>query len=211
MGRYRALDGAASLKQPNLADRAARSPDLPDTGCRQGLQAGVSFLLMDDGTWKSGLHDLHCREDRCCYGCDCPCHLGKDMSLPPRLRTFRLTSGGCRLEDDGGLSSDFTVIEAGDEPQALWIGVRPAYFGDGTVRRVVIQVCLQDRYMTSTLQGPVFITPDVWRELNAAVERRLSRRKPRRLRQMLSWVAWGAGYGAAFYAVWIGVTAVLGS
>lgn len=39
---------------------------------------------MDGQTWKNGLHDLHCREDRCSLGCDCPCHQGEDMSSLPR-------------------------------------------------------------------------------------------------------------------------------
>lgn len=40
---------------------------------------------MDADTWRAGLHDLHCREDRCALGCNCPCHRGEDMSvlLPP--------------------------------------------------------------------------------------------------------------------------------
>lgn len=32
-----------------------------------------------DDTWRSGLHALHCREDRCVFGCSCPCHRGEDM------------------------------------------------------------------------------------------------------------------------------------
>lgn len=42
-----------------------------------------------NGNWPEGdegkhLHALRCREDRCCFGCDCPCHLGVDMSLPEK-------------------------------------------------------------------------------------------------------------------------------
>ena len=32
--------------------------------------------------WPAGMHELHCREDRCVYGCDCPCHRGEPV---PRL------------------------------------------------------------------------------------------------------------------------------
>jgi hypothetical protein len=85
----------------------------------------------------------------------------------------------CRLEDDGGLSSDFIVIEEDEEgvtPQSLWIGVRPVYYDNVPSKEPVIQVCYQQAHMDAPLAGPVWITPSVWRELNAAVEWRLKKR-----------------------------------
>jgi hypothetical protein len=32
-----------------------------------------------DEVWRNGLHQLHCREDRCVLGCGCPCHRGEDL------------------------------------------------------------------------------------------------------------------------------------
>jgi Holliday junction resolvasome RuvABC DNA-binding subunit len=31
--------------------------------------------------WPAGLHEIHCRDDRCSLGCDCPCHRGDPV--PP--------------------------------------------------------------------------------------------------------------------------------
>lgn len=78
------------------------------------------------------------------------------------------------------LSADFTLVEeaSGDcTPQSLWIGVRPVYCGNEPSREPVIQVCYQEAHMSGPLAGPVWITPDAWRELNAAVEWRLKERK----------------------------------
>lgn len=85
----------------------------------------------------------------------------------------------CRLEDDGFKSSDFIVVEAGEHPQALWVGVRRVYYGTELSREPVVQVCLQDTYMSGSLRGPVFITPQVWDELAEAVRWRLAAGKPR--------------------------------
>jgi hypothetical protein len=37
--------------------------------------------------WPAGLHEIHCREDRCVLGCDCPCHRGEPV---PQLRKRRI-------------------------------------------------------------------------------------------------------------------------
>lgn len=45
---------------------------------------------MDDSIWADGLHDLHCREDRCGPEgemCSCPCHRG--MRFPAVRRQSR--------------------------------------------------------------------------------------------------------------------------
>lgn len=88
----------------------------------------------------------------------------------------------CYLDDDGFLSADFTVTEGVPEeaecaPQSLWIGVRPVYYGNEPSQEPMIQVCYQEAHMGGPLAGPVWITPAVWRELNAAVEWRLKERK----------------------------------
>lgn len=38
--------------------------------------------MTDLKTWRDGLHDLHCRDDRCIFGCDCPCHLTQIPGIP---------------------------------------------------------------------------------------------------------------------------------
>jgi hypothetical protein len=85
----------------------------------------------------------------------------------------------CYLDDDGMLSADFTAVEADEEgvtPQSLWVGVRPV-FHENEPGEVMIQVCYQEAHMAGPLLGPVWITPAVWRELNAAVEWRLRERE----------------------------------
>lgn len=88
--------------------------------------------------------------------------------------------GNCYLDDDGMLSADFTVVEeapGGSTPQSLWVGVRPIFYGNKPSGEPMIQVCYQEAHMSGPLAGPVWITPGVWRELNAAVEWRLSERE----------------------------------
>ena len=83
------------------------------------------------------------------------------------------------LDDDGDLSSDFTVVEVTAEevtPQSLWVGVRPVFLGSVQSEKPMIQVCYQEAHMSGPLAGPVWIEPSVWRELNRAVERRLKKR-----------------------------------
>jgi hypothetical protein len=41
------------------------------------------MAMPDREAWLNGLHQLHCRGDRCVYGCDCPCHRGEEV---PELR-----------------------------------------------------------------------------------------------------------------------------
>jgi len=87
---------------------------------------------------------------------------------------------GSYLDDDGGLSSDFVVIEAPDSTghkQALWAAVRPVWHGDQPSEEPVVQVCYQRDSMGSPLEGPLFLSLDTWRKLNQAVERRIAERK----------------------------------
>jgi len=84
----------------------------------------------------------------------------------------------CYLDDDGG--PEVAAIEAatGDcKPQALCVRVGPVFFQDGEAREPGIWVEYQEAWMASPLCGPVLLTPEVWRELNKAVERRLKKRK----------------------------------
>jgi hypothetical protein len=74
------------------------------------------------------------------------------------------------LEDDGGLSSDFTIH---DDEQTLWIGVRPIWYGNDREDHPTIQVCYQNH--GEALQGPVFIDEDTWDQVVRAVEWRRTR------------------------------------
>ena len=77
------------------------------------------------------------------------------------------------LEDDGGLSSDFTVH---DDQQTLWIGVRPVWDDNGPSKNPVIQICYQNQ--GGPLQGPVFVDKETWNQVVKAVDWRLTRRLP---------------------------------
>jgi hypothetical protein len=86
------------------------------------------------------------------------------------------------LDDDGGRSSDFTV---NDGEQKLWIGVRPAWYGNTQGKSPVIQVMYQPD-LNSPLQGPVFIDERTWDELARAVKWR--RRTYRHMaKQLVRW------------------------
>jgi hypothetical protein len=82
----------------------------------------------------------------------------------------------CRLDDDG--SPQVVVIEAGEDPQALWVRVGPVYDTvqlngfEKTVqrKRPGIWIEYQSNHMASDLSGPVLLTPKVWRKLVKAVE-----------------------------------------
>ncbi len=93
----------------------------------------------------------------------------------------------CFLEDDGG--PEFVAVEAvpegGDvKPQALWVLARRPFHGPVQAREPVLWVTYQPRYMASERYGDVMLTPEVWRQLNRAVERevRKLRRAQRRRR-----------------------------
>lgn len=88
----------------------------------------------------------------------------------------------CYLDDDGYLSGDFMAVEGVPEeaecaPQSLWIGVLPVFCGNEPSAEPMIQICYQEAHLRGSLAGPVWITPAVWRELNAAVEWRLRKRE----------------------------------
>lgn len=81
-------------------------------------------------------------------------------------------NGKCRLDDDG--IGEIIAIEAGDQPQALWL--RPGIVYDRNVVRAEpgIWITYQEHYMHSGMTGPVLLTPRVWHQLTRAVNSRLS-------------------------------------
>lgn len=93
------------------------------------------------------------------------------------------------LDDDGHPSSDFIAIEAEHDggQQALWIGVRPIWYGDER-GEVMVQIEYQEHYNGGPLAGPVWLTPQTWRQVAAAVEWRLQRHETRRTR-IRRWIA----------------------
>jgi len=62
------------------------------------------------------------------------------------------------------------VIEAGDEPQSLWVRVGAVYGPDGERDEPGVWVEYQEKHMASRMQGPVLLTPAVWRQLAEHVE-----------------------------------------
>lgn len=74
----------------------------------------------------------------------------------------------CRLDDDG--APEVVAIEAGEDPQALWVRVGPVY-DHATVERKKpgIWIQYQGNHMASDMQGPILLTPKVWQRLVQAV------------------------------------------
>lgn len=89
------------------------------------------------------------------------------------------------LDDDGSLSSDFIFVEEVPDgthmlPQALWTGVRPGYGPDGErLPEPTVWVQYQERYMNSSLTGPVAMSTESWDKLNEAVQWRVAEWKER--------------------------------
>jgi hypothetical protein len=86
------------------------------------------------------------------------------------------------LDDDGMLSADFIAVEAKDShgnAQALWVAVRPVFYGEEQSKEPMVQICYQETYMKGQLEGPVWLTPETWEELKKAVDWRLKYRKTR--------------------------------
>ena len=73
--------------------------------------------------------------------------------------------------DDGG--PEVVVVEAGSEPQALWVRVGPVFDSSGERPEPGVWVEYQPRYMASDLVGPVLLTPELWDRLDRAVRARL--------------------------------------
>jgi hypothetical protein len=90
-------------------------------------------------------------------------------------------TGECFLEDDGYLSSPVIAVEEqgpeGVSRQALWVRAGPVFRGNVPQGEPGVWIEYQDQYMGSPLEGPVLLTPAVWRQLAQAVEDRLSARE----------------------------------
>lgn len=54
---------------------------------------------MEEWRWSRGLHRLHCREDRCVFGCSCPCH--------PDIKVFRAAA--------------VAIERWTDRPNSIWV------------------------------------------------------------------------------------------
>lgn len=98
---------------------------------------------------------------------------------PPRPLAVAELPGGLMgtahvVDDDG---AEVIAVEEADDPQALWFRVGQVYDGDTLRKEPGIWINYQERYMASGLSGPVLLTPAVWRELVAAVDARLRRRR----------------------------------
>lgn len=87
--------------------------------------------------------------------------------------------GDCFLEDDGYPSGEIIAVEAGDDPQALWVRVGLVFDDDHIRDEPGVWIGWQDGYMKSNLIGPILLTPAAWRELASAVEWRLRRKEKR--------------------------------
>lgn len=98
----------------------------------------------------------------------------------------------CYLDDDG-LSPEVQAVEAIEEgaecrPQSLHVRVGPVFYGDSIPDPVPgVWVEYQELHEGSLPLGPVLLTPEVWRELNRAVEKRLRRKGCSR------WKSWRRG------------------
>ncbi len=82
------------------------------------------------------------------------------------------------LDDDGNVEVIAIEDPAQGHHQSLWVRVGPVFYGDGQSREPGVWVCYQQAHMAGPLAGPVLLSPQTWRELNRAVERRLRRGLP---------------------------------
>lgn len=82
--------------------------------------------------------------------------------------------GEARLEDDGG-PGVFAVEEA-EVPGSLFVRVGPVYDNFDVRKEPGIWIEYMPEHMNSGYQGPLLLTPKVWRELVRAVDSRLQRR-----------------------------------
>lgn len=86
----------------------------------------------------------------------------------------------CYLDDDGG--AEVHAVEAAPEEvhrQALLVRVGPVFYEDSPAQEPGVWIEYQPSYGLSRPEGPVLLTPEVWRQLNAAVERRLRKHRRR--------------------------------
>lgn len=67
-----------------------------------------------------------------------------------------------------------------EPPQALGVRVGPVFYDDGRPPETGVWIDYQEAWQLCLPSGPVLLTPQVWRELNRAVEKRLRKRRKRR-------------------------------
>src|ERR1700722_13053661 len=106
----------------------------------------------------------------CCGCCGCPRQRSRLSGLTGSSPAPGISRGRCgcsvsvkvsRLEDDGGLSSDFIAIETPDDTghgQSLWVAVRNGWHGNDPDRMPTVQILYQEEHMASQLAGPVFLS-----------------------------------------------------
>lgn len=82
--------------------------------------------MTDLRTWRDGLHDLHCRDDRCAFGCDCPCHLTQIPGMPDDV-VARMTAyqkidalmGNAVIAPTPGVPWHLRNVPTGDHPEPV--------------------------------------------------------------------------------------------
>jgi hypothetical protein len=83
----------------------------------------------------------------------------------------------CYLDDDGGpLVSAVEAADPGGHRQSLHVRTGPAFYGN-QAGGPVVWIEYQPEHEKSPAMGPVLLIPEVWRELNRAVEQRLRERE----------------------------------
>lgn len=84
----------------------------------------------------------------------------------------------CHLDDDGGPEVIAVEAESRGHRQSLWVRAGPVFYGTSeAAKELGVWVEYQKEHMHSPMVGPVLLTPQVWRDLNRAVEHRLRRRQ----------------------------------
>jgi hypothetical protein len=86
----------------------------------------------------------------------------------------------CYLDDDGG--PEVQAVEAVDPPghrQSLHVRVGPVFHEGGKPETLGVWIEYQNEHGMCIPQGPVLLTPEVWRELARAVDKRLKRKRRR--------------------------------
>lgn len=101
----------------------------------------------------------------------------------------------CHLDDDGG--PEVYAVEATDgycHRQSLHIRVGPVFHGGEEATEPGVWIEYQEVHLGCLPAGPVLLTPEVWRELNIAVEYRLRRRRKAGHFRILKNLSWRLGW-----------------
>jgi hypothetical protein len=90
-------------------------------------------LVASPREWPAGLHEIHCRDDRCSLGCDCPCHRG--LPVPPLVSGVTGDEAVAKLVILGYTSeqANFAVAQAMNPAYGVWpLRDHAVYAGKGT-------------------------------------------------------------------------------